>query len=151
MEPLLRKAGAYEVEARAGEVTNLGIYRLVLCLYPANLRESWESKMVDAVSQHVADVGLAAWFDAIVDIVRVALLLRATRVALIVLVVSIGAGCTVFYGVLWSLGNSVLRRSPEVTRLCFLRMTHRAVIAFCEWPTSRAKDPIRGGTRRESG
>jgi len=26
-------------------------------------------------------------------------------------------------------------------RLCFLRMTHRAVIAFCEWPISRAKDP----------
>ena len=35
----------------------------------------------------------------------------------------------------------VLRRSPEVTRLCFLRMTPRAVIAFCEWSISRAKDP----------
>src|SRR3954452_17490065 len=42
---------------------------------------------------------------------------------------------------------SALARS--VTRLCFLRMTHRAVIAFCEWPISRTKDPSRGGTRRE--
>ena len=36
--------------------------------------------------------------------------------------------------------GGMLRRSPEVTRLCFLR-DPRAGIAFCEWPISRAKDP----------
>ncbi|MGO9262175.1 MAG: hypothetical protein ACLQU1_38615 [Bryobacteraceae bacterium] len=40
-----------------------------------------------------------------------------------------------------------LRRSPEVTRLCFLRMTHWAVRAFCEWPISRAKDLSGEATR----
>jgi len=63
--------------------------------------------MVEAFTEHLADIGLAAWFDAIVDIFRVALPLRAARVALIIPVFSIAAGCTVFYGLLWSLGNSV--------------------------------------------
>jgi hypothetical protein len=44
-----------------------------------------------------------------------------------------------------------LRRSPEVTRLCFLRMAPWAVIAFLRVAISRAEDPIRGGPRRESG
>ena len=83
------------------------IYRLLLCLYPAELRERWEEEMVDAFAEHVAHIGLAAWFDAIVDIFRVALLLQADRVALIVPGISIAAGCAVFYGLLWSLGNSV--------------------------------------------
>ncbi len=49
--------------------------------------------------------------------------------------VSIGGGQKM------TLSGAVLRRSPEVTRLCFLRMTHWAVRAFCEWPISRAKRP----------
>jgi hypothetical protein len=83
------------------------LYRLLLRLYPAHIRQRWEEEMVETFSLQLADHGREAWTDAALDLLRVALPRQAARAALVVPCVSLVGSCAVFYGLFWALANSI--------------------------------------------
>src|SRR5438270_9787892 len=83
------------------------LYRLMLCLYPGDLRRRWEEEMVDTFTLALNEEGFAVWLDAVMDIFRVALPLQATRKAILLPFVSTAGTSVLFYGLIWTLGNSV--------------------------------------------
>ena len=83
------------------------VYALLLRLYPVEMRRRWGEEMAESFQLQLADDGLRAWFDAIVDLFRVALPLQATREGVVVPLFSVAGSCSLLYALIWTLGNSV--------------------------------------------
>ena len=88
------------------------IYRLLLRLYPADFRLRWEEQLVDTFQLQLAD----GWFDAWRCVL--AELLTTSREGLAIPVISLAGSCTLLYGLIWALGNS----------LTILRLYHHMLV-----------------------
>lgn len=76
------------------------LYRLLLRLYPAEFRRRWEEAMVDAFTLQLADGWLDAWTCALSELVP------AAGEGLAVPAAALAGSGTLFFGLLWALGNS---------------------------------------------
>ncbi len=83
------------------------IYRLLLRLYPRDLRGRWEEEMVDAFEAQLSDGWLNAWSCAVIELFQVAIPLRTTDKAVVIPLVSVVANGMLFFGLTWALGNSM--------------------------------------------
>jgi hypothetical protein len=109
------------MEARAGEImkpaigTDLQIYRILLRLYPNEIRRRWEREITDAFALQLADAwqeagwgGVAqVWFRAVAEVFRIALPLQVARAALAIPVVSLAGSYATLFGLTWTLENSL--------------------------------------------
>jgi hypothetical protein len=90
---------------------SLRLYRLLLRAYPAGFRRRWEDAMLDTFARQLADDGPGAWLDAFSDLVRVAFAQRVADRAVVVPFASLAGTCALFYGLIWSLENSLRLQS----------------------------------------
>ena len=86
---------------------SIRIYRLLLRLYPRDLRGKWEEEIVEAFEAQLGDGWLNAWSCAIMELFQVALPLRTTDKTLVIPLVSVVANGMLFFGLIWALGNSM--------------------------------------------
>jgi hypothetical protein len=109
------------MEAGAGEtmkpaVATLQIYRILLRLYPGEIRRRWEREMVETFALQLADAWqeagwsgvLAVWFCGVAELFQIALPLQVARPALVIPVVSLAGSGAVFFGLIWALENSLV-------------------------------------------
>jgi len=113
------------MEAGAGEdmkpatVTALQIYRILLRLYPNQIRRRWEREITDTFALQLADAWQEAgwggvmqvWFCAVAELFQIALPLQAARAALVIPVVSLAGSYAILFGLTWTLENSLALRA----------------------------------------
>lgn len=91
------------------------IYRLLLRLYPGEIRRRWEEEMAETFELQLADawredrwLGMVEiWFYAVAEIFRIALPRRIARENLVIPIVSLASSGAIFFGLIWALGNSL--------------------------------------------
>ena len=112
------------MEACAGEsmkpasVTALEIYRILLRLYPSEIRQRWGPEITDTFALQLAEACeeggwggvLRVWFGAVGELFQIALPLQVARAALVIPVVSLIGSGALFFGLTWTLGNSLVLR-----------------------------------------
>jgi hypothetical protein len=76
------------------------IYRLLLCLYPAEFRRRWEEEMVYTFELQLADGWCGAWWCALTELPRMAFEGSAIPV------VSLAGSGAMLFGLTWLLGNA---------------------------------------------
>jgi hypothetical protein len=81
------------------------IYRLLLRLYPAEFRRRWEEEMVEVFTLQLSDGWLDAWRCALAELPAI------SSEGLAVPIVSLASSGTLFFGLMWALGNSRLLAS----------------------------------------
>jgi hypothetical protein len=86
---------------------NHAIYRLLLHLYPADVRERWAEDMTEAFAGQLADSWWDAWCCALFEVLQIALPMRTTSPALVIPCVSAAGSGILFAALIWSLGNSI--------------------------------------------
>lgn len=86
---------------------NAAIYRILLRLYPADLRERWGEEMVDTFALQLDDGWFDAWSCALTELLRVALPLQARRDGVVIPVVALAGSGTLLFALTWALGNSI--------------------------------------------
>ena len=110
------------MEARAGEIMNpatdtvLQIYRILLRLYPSEIRRRWEPEITDTFALQLADAWREAgwggvvqvWFRAVAELFQIALPLQVARAALVIPVVSLAGSCAILFGLTWTLQNPLV-------------------------------------------
>jgi hypothetical protein len=112
------------MEARAGEdmkpgiVTGIEIYRILLRLYPNEMRRRWEGEMIETFALQLADARqeagwggvLRVWFCAVRELFQIALPLQVASAALVIPAVSLAGSGAIFLGLTWALENSLALR-----------------------------------------
>jgi hypothetical protein len=83
------------------------IYRLLLRLYPSEIRGRWEEELVETFALQLADGWLGAWRCAVAELFRIALPLQVAREGMVIPIVSLASSGALFFGLLWALGNSL--------------------------------------------
>ena len=96
------------------------IYRLLLRLYPEEIRRRWEEEMVETFALQLADGWWDAWSCAVGEIFQIALPLQAAREGMAIPIVSLASTGALFFGLTWALGNS----------FALLSLYHRLVDKF---------------------
>ena len=99
-------------------VAVLAIYRVLLRLYPNDMRRRWEPEMMDTLALQLDDAwqetgwsgAMHAWFRAVAELFQIALPLQVTRAALVIPVVSLASSWAVLLGLTWTLENSLVLR-----------------------------------------
>ena len=94
------------------------IYRLLLRLYPEEIRRRWEEEMVETFALQLADAwqdarwrgAFAVWRCALAEIFQIALPLQLAREGMAIPIVSLASSGAVFFGLTWALGNSLALR-----------------------------------------
>jgi hypothetical protein len=86
------------------------IYRLLLRLYPEEIRRRWEEEMVETFALQLADGWWDAWCCAVGEIFQIALPLQLAREGMAIPIVSLASSGAVFFGLTWALGNSLALR-----------------------------------------
>jgi hypothetical protein len=91
------------------------LYRLLLRLYPVDIRRRWEAEMAETFALQLADAwqdarwrgAFAVWRCALAEIFQVALPAQAAREGVVIPIVSLAGSGTLFFGLIWALGNSL--------------------------------------------
>lgn len=83
------------------------VYRLLLHLYPVEIRARWGEEMVEVFESQLSDAWLEAWLCAVAELFRIALPLRAAREVVVISFVSVSASGVLFFCLIWALGNSI--------------------------------------------
>lgn len=81
------------------------VYRLLLHLYPIDLRTRWEEEMLDLFDRQLADSWLDAWRCALVDL-RHAPVVRPLQGVLVIPLFSAAISATALFCLIWALNNS---------------------------------------------
>lgn len=81
------------------------VYRLLLRLYPSELRSRWGQDMLDLFERQLEDDWLNAWFCAVLDL-RLAWPLQAARQVLLIPLFSAAVSATMLSCLIWALENS---------------------------------------------
>ena len=110
------EAGAGE-NMRPATVTVLQIYRILLRLYPNEIRGRWEREITDTFALQLADAWKeAGWggvlqvgFCAVAELFQIALPLQAAR--LVIPVASLAFSFAILFGLTWTLKNSLVLRA----------------------------------------
>jgi hypothetical protein len=74
------------------------IYRLLLRLYPEEIRRRWEEEMVETFALQLADGWWDAWCCAVGEIFQIALPLQLAREGMAIPIVSLASSGAVFFG-----------------------------------------------------
>lgn len=112
------------MEASAGEdmkpaiVTGIEIYRILLRLYPNEIRRRWEREIMETFALQLADAWQEAgwggvrqvWCCAVAELFQIALPLQVARAALVIPAVSLAGSGAIFFGLTWALENSLVLR-----------------------------------------
>ena len=96
----------------------LKIYRILLRLYPHEIRRRWEPEMVETLALQLAEAreeagwggALQVWYCAAVELFQIALPLQVARAAVVIPVVSLICSSAIFFGLTWALENSLVLR-----------------------------------------
>lgn len=83
------------------------IYRLLLRLYPSEIRRRWEEEMVETFALQLADGPVEAWFRTVMELFQIAFPRWAAEKRLMIPLLSGAASGTLFFGLFWALGNSL--------------------------------------------
>lgn len=110
------EAGASE-NMKPATVTVFQIYRILLRLYPNEIRRRWEREITDTFALQLADAWqeagwggvLEVWFCAVAELFQIALPLQAAR--LVIPVVSLAGSFAILFGLTWTLENSLVLRA----------------------------------------
>jgi hypothetical protein len=78
---------------------SLAIYRLLLRLYPAEFRRRWEEELLYTFKLQLSDGWFGAWSCVLAE------LLPASRECLTIPAVSLASTGTLYFGLIWALGN----------------------------------------------
>lgn len=103
---------------KPASVTPLEIYRILLRLYPNEIRQRWGPEMMETFALQLAEAQekpgwggvLQVWFCAVAELFQIALPLQVARAALVIPVVSLIGSGAMFFGLTWTLGNSLVLR-----------------------------------------
>ena len=99
-------------------VTVLEIYRLLLRLYPGEIRRRWEREIMETFALMLVDARqeagwggvLQVWFCAVAELFQIALPLQVARAAVLIPVVSLAGSGAILFGLTWALENSLVLR-----------------------------------------
>ncbi|MBS1875073.1 MAG: hypothetical protein JSU00_17785 [Acidobacteria bacterium] len=94
-------------------------YRLLLWLYPVEVRIRWGEDMVDIFARQLDESWLGAWSCALAELFQIALPSWVSRDILVLSLVSSSVSATIFFGLIWALGNSI--RLLEISHQLFAR------------------------------
>jgi len=83
------------------------IYRLVLLLYPVEVRRRWEEDMIEAFEHQLEESWLDAWSCAFAELFQVALPLWVATDIFALSFVSSSVSAMILLGLIWALGNSI--------------------------------------------
>jgi hypothetical protein len=112
------------MEAGAGETMKPAIgpvletYRILLRLYPGEIRRRWEREMMETFALQLGDAWqeggwggvLQVWCCAVAELFQIALPLQVARAALLIPIVSLAGSSAIFFGLTWALENSLVLR-----------------------------------------
>src|SRR4029077_20987188 len=111
-------------EYQGGEVARMrtfiklsgALYRLILVLYPPDVRRVYGSEMADTFDQQLAGAWeenrvagvIQVWWYALLELPAIALTRQLARPALIIPVVSLIGASTLFFSLVWALQHSLV-------------------------------------------